>query len=362
MSSTAPHEDRNQLTPKSTLVKSGRLGWVDYARGIAILLVVYRHTLVGLKRAGVEVLPPLYAVQEFLYNVRMPVFFLLSGVFLAGSMSRYPVKEILLKKAGNLLYPYFLWAFILITIQLFLNKYTNSDRTASDYWYILTQPRELDHMWYLLALFNTTVLYLLLHRSLSRFPILHLALAVLLHLSSHYIADYSILSDVFYHYIFLVSGSLFYDRIVSLEGLTIRKLVICFLLVLPVFILGQLYWLRTTGPDYATGSVWQLIPYLMIIWIACFVYYLASRILHGLKTAQWLSRIGKYSLYIYILHLLVIAFVRIVFLQVFHIQEVLLILPVSLLLGILIPVALYRLTQKWQMYYVFSLIKPFKKS
>ncbi|MBI3138199.1 MAG: acyltransferase [Sphingobacteriales bacterium] len=362
MSHTAPHEDHNQSTKKPALSKSGRLGWVDYARGIAILLVVYRHTLVGLKRAGVEVLPSLYAVQEFLYNVRMPVFFLLSGVFLAGSLSRYPVKEIFRKKAGSLLYPYFLWAFILVTIQLFLNKYTNSDRTAADYWYILTQPRELDHMWYLLALFNTTLLYLLVYRLLSRFPVLHLVLAVLLHLASHYIAGYSILSDVFYHYIFLVSGSLFYTRIVNMERLTTRKLLSCFLLVLPVFILGQLYWLRTTGPDYTTGSVGQLVPYLIIIWVACFVYYLASRILHVLKAAHWLSVVGKYSLYIYILHLLVIAFVRIVFLQVFRVHEVLIILPVSLLLGIVIPVLFYRLTQKWNMYYVFSLIKPQKKS
>ena len=36
-------------------MKPKRVNWIDYARGIAIILVVYRHAFEGLKESGIPV-------------------------------------------------------------------------------------------------------------------------------------------------------------------------------------------------------------------------------------------------------------------------------------------------------------------
>lgn len=340
---------------------NGRLGWVDYARGIAILLVVYRHCLVGLRRAGVEVPGSLYAVQEFLYNVRMPVFFVLSGIFLTTSLRKSNIRAIARKKTASLLYPYILWSVFLISLQWLLSDYTNSSRSAKDYLYILLQPRELDHMWYLLALFNTTLLYLLLKPLLANKPLLHTALAVALHFLSFYLGPWSFFSDIAYHYIFLVCGVLAADTVMRWEQVPPRKTVIYLLGLAPVFIAGQLFWLHTTGPDYQTENWWELGPYLVIILVACLVYYLVSRLIQAWGYMQWLAGIGKHSLYIYILHIHVIGFVRIFFVKFAGQTNPLLILLVSLLAGILLPVIFFKISNRFGWNFLFTAPK-FRKT
>lgn len=342
------------VTGQTPLPVQKRLEWVDYARGIAILLVVYRHSLVGLKRAGTEVSGGLYAVQEFLYNVRMPVFFVLSGIFLAGSLLKYPPQTVARKKAATLLYPYILWSVFLISLQWLLSDFTNSSRTAGDYLYIILQPRELDHMWYLLALFNTSILFILLHPFLRHKPWLHLTLATGLHFLSFYLGPWSFFSDIAYHYIFLLCGVLVAGDVKKWDNLPVKKVILILLILLPVFITGQLYWLHSTGTDYVTENWWELGPFLLIILVACIVYYLVSRLLQQWGKVKWLEVVGKHSLYIYILHIHVIAFVRIISVKLIHIYDARVILAISMFLGILVPVWVYKLTVRLRWNFLFS--------
>lgn len=345
-------EDDNLVKPGAKRVN--HFGWVDYARGIAILLVVYRHCLVGLQRAGVEVSAQLYSVQEFLYNVRMPVFFVLSGIFLNASLKKSGTGLLFKKKAANLLYPYILWSVFLISLQWVFSAYTNSDRSARDFLYIVLQPRELDHMWYLLALFNSTVLYLLLAPVFGRNITGHLVLALVLHFASYYLGPWSFFSDIAYHYVFLVTGAIVSDQVSKWESVSTRKNLILLLLLAPVFIAGQLYWLRTIGADYQTSHWWELGPYLLIILVACFVFYLVSRLLEAWGRLSWLATIGRYSLYIYILHIHVIAFVRIFFVRFAGNPEPHLVLATSIVLGILLPIIVYKFTSRMGWKFLFA--------
>src|SRR5882762_1837019 len=145
-----------------SILEKKRMAWVDYLRGIAILLVVYRHVLIGLQRSNMDIPSALVYANMIFFSFRMPLFFILSGIFIGGSIARRPLKQLIYIKFENLLYPYLVWSFIQVTLQIVLSKYTNSDRTLRDYTFILYQPRGLDQFWYLPALFNTTVIYLLL--------------------------------------------------------------------------------------------------------------------------------------------------------------------------------------------------------
>lgn len=336
-----------------------RMEWVDYARGIAIILVVYRHTMVGLKRSAQDVPTFLYNIQEFLVNVRMPVFFVLSGIFLSRSLLNKSGSDLIKKKATSLLYPYVLWTVILITMQIFLSTYTNSKRTAADYLYIITQPRELDHMWYLLALFNTSLVLILLSSWAIKYPLLHLLLAVLLHFVSIFVNEYSLLSDLLYYYVFLAIGVQVSNTILEYDKKDNRTITKWFFAALPFFIGGQLFWWYNIEPGYEPKYHIYLLPFLIIILVACFIFYCGCRLLYNAGIAKWLNLVGKSSLHIYILHILVISSFRIIFLKVFGITNVYFLICGSLLFGIGLPILAYLLTRKWPpIQYLFTLEKP----
>lgn len=344
------------LSPRQS---TKRMEWVDYARGIAIILVVYRHTMVGLKRSAQDVPAFLYNIQEFLVNVRMPVFFVLSGIFLSRSLLKKSKTELIKKKANTLLYPYILWTVILITMQIFLSAYTNSKRTAADYLYIVTQPRELDHMWYLLALFNTSLVLILLSRWIIKNPFLHLLLAAFFHFASFLVNEYSLLSDLTYYYVFLAVGVQVSSTIADYDKKDNKTITKWFLLALPLFIAGQLFWWYNIEARYEPKYTVYLLPFLLIILIACFIFYCGCRLLYNAGIAKWLNLVGKSSLHIYILHILVISTFRIIFLKIFGITNVYFLICGSLLFGIGLPILAYLLTKKWTpLQYLFTLEKP----
>lgn len=333
--------------------------WVDYARGIAIILVVYRHTMVGLRRSAQDVPAFLYNIQEFLVNVRMPVFFVLSGIFLSRSLLHRSRTELIQKKANTLLYPYILWTVILITMQIFLSTYTNSKRTAADYLYIITQPRKLDHMWYLLALFNTSLILILFSRWMMKHPVLHLSIAVLLHFGSVFVNEYSLLSDLLYYYIFLAVGVQVAGSITSYDKKDNKTVTKWFLTTLPFFIGGQLFWWNNIEACYEPSHNIYLLPFLLIILVACFLFYCGCRLLYNAGIAKWLNLVGKSSLHIYILHILIISSFRIIFLKVFGITNVYFLICGSLFFGIGLPILVFLFTKKWiPLQYLFTLEKP----
>lgn len=311
--------------------------------------------MVGIRRSGLIVPEGLYQIQEFLLNVRMPVFFVLSGVFLGKSLVKHSKEKIIYKKVSKLLYPYILWSIILISIQIFLSDFTNSNRSINDFWYIVAQPRELDHMWYLLALFNSSVLLLLVYTGVLKNFYFQIILAFVLHFLHPFVSEYSLISDIFYHYIFLVAGVFMYKYIGRLEAISTKRLAILLVLIIPLFIVGQLFWLNNIDAFYQPFKLWYLLPFLIAIFIACIVYYIVSRILFQSRRATFLAWIGKYSLYIYILHILVISLTRIIYLKILHFENVAIIIITSLILGVLIPVWIYKLSEKMKINYLFSL-------
>ncbi|MET0635107.1 MAG: acyltransferase [Chitinophagaceae bacterium] len=335
-----------------------RLAWVDYARALAITLVVYRHTMVGLNRSGLHVPSFLYNIQEFLYNVRMPVFVILSGMFLGRSLLRKSTRQQITSKVSSLLYPYFVWTLIFITIQIFLSTYTNSKRTWHDYLYIITDPRELDHMWYLVALFTTSCILIIVAPVLLKRPVLHLAIAFVLYLMHYFLVDYSILFYFCYYYIFLCIGVHASSWILPLDKKSNKWLAGLLITVLPFFIAGQLFWLHNIGPNYEPDNNWYIIPFFFIILVACVTFYAVCRLLYNAGILRSISVLGKASLYIYILHLLFISSFRIICLNIFHIENVYVIILGSLVAGITGPYLIYRLSLKWRgIHYLFSLEK-----
>lgn len=84
---------------------------IDVAKGIAIFLVVLGHVL--MKRGENNVFP-----LQFIYSFHMPLFFIISGMFINTHRS---LKEVVINKGIALLYPYCI--FSVIAILYIITKY-----------------------------------------------------------------------------------------------------------------------------------------------------------------------------------------------------------------------------------------------
>src|SRR3954463_14164773 len=101
-------------TPVAATATSGRaprLDWVDYAKGICIVMVVMMHSVLGVEAAAGET-GFMHALVAFAKPFRMPDFFLISGLFLSVVIDR-DWRTYLDRKGGHFAYFYVLW----VTVQ-----------------------------------------------------------------------------------------------------------------------------------------------------------------------------------------------------------------------------------------------------
>jgi uncharacterized membrane protein YcfT len=89
---------------------TSRLAWVDAAKGLSILLVVAHHAVSFLHASGLA-LPAVVAVNTALASMRMPLFFLVSGLFVAAPLAA-PWRTLLHKRVAFFLYLFVLWTLL----------------------------------------------------------------------------------------------------------------------------------------------------------------------------------------------------------------------------------------------------------
>lgn len=114
---------------KQISLLAGRQAWLDFVKGLLILLVVLGHSLAGDKAANLDIIG---VSHYFIYAIHMPMFMLISGLLSKRSVT--------LKKAiKNYLVPYILFD-ILYMVWLLLRGETvewNVLLPTYVYWYIL---------------------------------------------------------------------------------------------------------------------------------------------------------------------------------------------------------------------------------
>src|ERR1044072_5495979 len=104
-----PHSNETPMAPTGT--SAPRIDWVDYAKGICIVMVVMMHSVLGVEAAAGET-GFMHALVAFAKPFRMPDFFLISGLFLAVVIDR-DWRTYLDRKVVHFAYFYLLW----VTIQ-----------------------------------------------------------------------------------------------------------------------------------------------------------------------------------------------------------------------------------------------------
>jgi fucose 4-O-acetylase-like acetyltransferase len=338
-----------------SILEAKRLQWVDYLRGIAIILVVYHHVRVGIERSHIIVPAVLVNANMIFYSFRMPLFFMLSGIFINRSLLKRSAGEIAGIKFEKLLYPYFIWAFIQISLQLLFVQFTNTSRGFIDYTYILYNPRSLDQFWYLPALFNATMFYLLVKTKLKPNTWLHLALALFLYFLSPYFQRISMISDWMEFYIFFAVGDIISELFFKQEAQKFFNNVWTFILIIPIFVTAQLYYLKN-DIGYTTlltdlesikqnylSHIWYQTVFLFIAFIGCVTMFKFAFLLQRLQIFSFLRVLGYHSLQIYVIHVIVAAFVRIVLSKYLGVTNPYILLFTGIAIGVVVPVIVYNL-------------------
>jgi fucose 4-O-acetylase-like acetyltransferase len=339
-----------------SILEKKRMAWVDYLRGIAIILVVYRHVLIGLQRSNLRIPTALVTANMIFFSFRMPLFFILSGIFVSGSIARRTVKQLLFIKFENLLYPYLIWAFLQVTLQIVFARFTNSDRSLIDYTYILYQPRSLDQFWYLPALFNTTVIYILIKAKWKAPGWSQILLGIALYMLSPYCQKISMMSDWMEFYIFFALGDTISTLFFHEKTQRFLQNPWTLLAVIPVFIAAQLYYLGYFG----RSNISQL-EFLVIALIGCFSMFVLSFRMQSWGFFPFLRVLGFHSLFIYVMHVIISAFVRLFLTRVLGLHNPTALLFCGIAAGVTIPVIIYNLCIKDKPgWFLFSLKRPEK--
>src|SRR5438874_1994978 len=113
---------------KATVQKrtTSRVAWVDVAKGIGIVLVVYGHVSGGLVDAGIQPRNSVAnAASALIYTFHMPLFFFLSGIWLARTSAK-PFSQFARQRIGTIVYPYVLWSTIQFIANRAMARFTNA--------------------------------------------------------------------------------------------------------------------------------------------------------------------------------------------------------------------------------------------
>jgi len=352
-------------------MKPTRLSWIDYGRGIAIILVVYRHVFEGIKESGFAFQN--YILLEyaniFFYSFRMPLFFIISGIFLSISLSKRGLYKFVETRVRMILYPYFLWGFLQITLQIVFSKYTNGHEEVSSYLHLFYLPREIAQFWYLYALFNVSVLYAFSIYLLKLSPIHNIFIGLIFFYFSTIVYQENIkigfVFDILHNYIFVAIGDLVSRYLLDKKNQQYFESGKILSLMLVPFLAVQAYFLTQnlnhTTSKYMFVEYYEPLVFLIIAITGCMFIINLTFYLQKKNTLRWLTVLGEKSLYIYVAHVIAFVGVRIILSKFMGVENVLILLVSGIVGGILIPLLLQKLSVRLNMPWIFTLEKVNKK-
>ncbi|MFW0179563.1 acyltransferase family protein [Rothia sp. P7208] len=130
-----------------------RAQWIDTARGIAVFLVVFQHSLIILKNSLEIKLPQwLLLFGDFLILFRMPTLCLVSGIFLYKKVSE-PKDKYWVNRVLRLGYLYFIWSMVYIIAHVAFAATSPQENVTKEFlhWAKITVTLHSE-LWYFFAL------------------------------------------------------------------------------------------------------------------------------------------------------------------------------------------------------------------
>src|SRR5689334_3245082 len=305
----------------------GRVDWVDYAKGICIVMVVMMHSVLGVELAAGQT-GFMHAAVAFAKPFRMPDFFLISGLFLALVIDR-DWRTYLDRKVMHFAYFYVLW----VTIQFGFKApgfAAEQGWTHVGYLYLESFIEPFGTLWFIYLL---PIFFVVIKLTRHAPAIFIWALAALLE-SVHVKTDWTVIDEFCARFVYIYSGYLFANTVFALSDRARAHPVLA--------LVGLATWALVNGGLVALGlSEMPLVSLMLGLAGACAIVTMGTL----LARMRWLNVLrfcGEYSIVIYLAFFLPMASTRTLLLKTAIIHDVGLISLVVTAAGVVGALVIWR--------------------
>jgi uncharacterized membrane protein YcfT len=273
----------------------GRVDWVDYAKGICIVMVVMMHSVLGVEIASSQT-GFMHVLVAFAKPFRMPDFFLISGLFLPLVIGR-DWRVYLDRKVVHFAYFYLLWVAIQFGFKApSFAAETNWSHAGSLYLESFIEPFGTLWFIYLLPVFFVVTK---LTRNITPFAIWTVAAALEM---THVVTGWTVIDEFCARFVYFYSGYLFAGYVFALADRARAE---------PARALaGLALWAIANGSLVGLGySEWPMVSLMLGLSGACAIVTLGTL----LARIQWLNFLrfcGEHSIVIYLAFFLPMASTR----------------------------------------------------
>lgn len=304
--------------------RQGREEWIDIAKGIGICLVVFEHVARGVVNAHIAPVSALFQITDYtVYVFHMPLFFILSGVtaelYRRRHESRWRPDWIIF-----VAYAYVFWSVLHLVLRHVFGSYINQPAHLMDVVRITYEP--IDQFWFLYAL----LLCHLVHVSAPNVPWLLGAVAISFAMRYFDIGGVPIVFSTITYFVFYAAGLIGTELLLRWR----RSSEILFATLGLFSLAAILNWQVSAG-----GIVdWGAIP---AAFLGSGVVIATSKLARG-HAANVLSTLGRFSLPIFLSHILATSATRTILLALGAHSNVTLHIILGTVAGLTAPIVFYR--------------------
>jgi uncharacterized membrane protein YcfT len=304
---TSAVTERPALSAPSAQSAPGRIDWVDYAKGICIVMVVMMHSVLGVELAAGQT-GFMHVLVAFAKPFRMPDFFLISGLFLAVVIDR-DWRTFLDRKVVHFAYFYVLW----VTIQFGFKAPSFAAETGwahVGYLYLESFIEPFGTLWFIYLL---PVFFVVTKATRKMPPLAIWGVAALLEMA-HIATGWTVIDEFCARFVYFYSGFLFARHVFALSDRARAQ---------PALALAALaLWVLGNGGLVASGcSEWPLVSLALGLAGAGAIVTMGTL----LARAHWLNFLrfcGEHSIVIYLAFFLPMAATRTLLLRTGLIHDI----------------------------------------
>lgn len=333
------------LTYKENNTMQERNVWVDYAKAIGIILVVYGHVARGVFNAGLPMDEAGFVlVDSIIYSFHMPLFFFLSGLFFFDSLQKRGRGGLIINKIDTIAYPFIVWSLLQGLFEVALSNYTNGQVTLVEVFSLLWMPRA--QFWFLYALFLVFVVCTFLYAKADRrFFLPFVVLFGVLFVFQQDLTINNMTRFILGNTVFFALGVWFNE----VKAFFLARYSSLALVFGAMFIAGQYLFHVTFGMNYTDGGL----PVLALATVSIF-FMVALSMWLGQYRVDWLLFIGASSMTIYLMHILAGSGVRVILSKFMEIDSITVHLLVGTLIGTAAPLVAQLIINRYRLHFLLA--------
>lgn len=331
-------------------LSSQRVAFIDIAKGLLIILVVFGHAWRAVFNNGIlQNAQTYHFVDDWIYAFHMPAFFFLSGLF-ALKAKQQPFGHFIGKKLRTIVYPYFLWSILQSVTQLIMSGSTTRTISVPDILKIPIAP--VMQFWFLYALFFVFLFFILM-RQLTASPAIFFIWGLLLFVmaKSGYIPLLLAIIYLTNYFIYFGAGIFFANSVMSDKWSKVDGRYLLGILLVVLLLAGVVPWVKTTlAPDIFAwlAPAWASPGVILTLILAFYTQTVST------QATKTLALLGKHSLEIFVMHTICSAGFRIVTSKLAGINNLSIHLTGAVIAGILCPMFCVYLSEKMRWRFLFS--------